>query len=100
MAGPSPSVRAGSNYDRNVRSVQISRPRRARCGTGQLMAGPGMVRGVAIALVCGLLLGAPAPSMAVAAGTAERVEVPISQLRLSDGTIRYAVPVKGGKSGP
>ena len=34
-----------------------------------------------------------------AAGTAERVEVPISQRRLSDGTIRYSVPVRvdGGR---
>jgi hypothetical protein len=45
-----------------------------------------------------LCLGAP--PTAAAADTASRVEVPISQLRLSDGTIRYWVPIKVGRDGP
>ncbi len=43
------------------------------------------------------LMFAPQPSVAE---TASRVEVPIFQRRLSDGTLRYWVPVRLGNGGP
>ena len=50
--------------------------------------------------VVGLLLLIPISPRSLALGTATRVEVPISQRRLSDGNIRYSVPVRVGGSGP
>jgi hypothetical protein len=53
---------------------------------------------VVIALV--LLAQALVAERLWAAGTADRIEVPISQIRLTDGTIRYWVPVMVGGRGP
>lgn len=40
------------------------------------------------------------PPVSFAAGTASRVVIPVSSVRLSDGAIRYAVPVSIGGSAP
>lgn len=51
-------------------------------------------------LTLALLTAIPIASRLSAAGTATRVEVPISQRRLSDGNIRYWVPVRIGGGAP
>lgn len=51
-------------------------------------------------LMVGLLLLSLAGSWSLAAGTAARVVVPITQWRLSDGTLRYSVPVRIGGGPP
>src|SRR4051812_9009697 len=48
----------------------------------------------------GLIFFTLTSSSLLAFGTEERVEVPISQVRLSDGEIRYSVPVAVGGSKP